>query len=147
MKSEVLKTISKTILEHAGHEGEPDAMFLEIDTSVSETLNRFVPYLNVYSYRVFPESNLDEVIAYAVEKEDLGYVFDEMKGVASDTFRIDLHEIYPETIVDLDEGDKEIIDTVKETVNNNEEAFRHIKKLYFHYVSDTDFIRIIDLPV
>lgn len=151
-ESVVLKKIQETLLEIVSHEEKPEIIFMEIDTSVSDVevessgLMNIVPCLNIYGNAILNQHNLDDTILTAIENDEFGYIADILDNIIWNDFEIKLVSLYPDWPDQLKAGDDKIITAVKNTINNNKEKFEHIKKLYFYYVDNLDFIKIIDKP-
>lgn len=147
IESEVIKKIDETLLEIVSHEEKPEIIFMVIDTSVSDAEDEdMVPYLNIYGNAILSEENFDNAIEIAIGDEDFGYIEDILDPITASDFEIEIVSLYPAWPDQINDGDEKIITAVKNTINNNKEKFEHIKKLYFHYVDDLDFIKIIDKP-
>lgn len=151
-ESVVLKKIEEILLEIVSHEEKPEIIFMEIDTSVSDVedessgLMNIVPYLNIYGNAILNQHNLDDTILTAIENDEFGYITDILDNIIWNDFEINLVELYPNWPKQRKTGDDKIVTTIKNAVNNNKEKFEHIKKLYFYYVDNLDFIKIIDKP-
>ncbi|WP_128755388.1 hypothetical protein [Aquimarina sediminis] len=147
MNHNVKFEISNTILKHALHAQRPDIMFIEIDTSFSDISDEGgIPYLNIYSYKVFPERKLDHALQTAIDNEGFGYITDILDEIVSDYFKIKLTSFYPNWPEQIELGDKKIIASIKDTIQGNEKKFEHVKKVIFNHIDDFDFVKIIDKP-
>lgn len=151
-ESTIIKKIEETLLEIISHEEKPEIIFMEIDTSVSDIEDEgsgsmdIIPYLNIYGNAILNQHNIDDSILTAIENDEFGYIADILDNIIWNDFEIKLVSLYPDWPDQLKAGDDKIITTLKNTINNNKEKFEHIKKLYFYYVDNLDFIKIIDKP-
>jgi len=151
-ESVVVEKIEETLLEIVSHAEKPEIIFMEIDTSVSDIEDEssgsmnIIPYLNIYGNAILNQHNLDDSILTAIKNDEFGYIADILDNIIWNDFEIKLVSLYPDWPDQLKAGDDKIITTLKNTINNNKEKFEHIKKLYFYYVDNLDFIKIIDKP-
>lgn len=151
-ESVVVEKIEETLLEIVSHAEKPEIIFMEIDTSVSDIEDEgsgsmnIIPYLNIYGNAILNQHNIDDSILTAIENDEFGYIADILDNIIWNDFEIKLVSLYPDWPDQLKAGDDKIITTLKNTINNNKEKFEHIKKLYFYYVDNLDFIKIIDKP-
>ena len=151
-ESVVVEKIEETLLEIVSHAEKPEIIFMEIDTSVSDIEDEgsgsmnIIPYLNIYGNAILNQHNIDDSILTAIKNDEFGYIADILDNIIWNDFEIKLVSLYPDWPDQLKSGDDKIITTVKNTINNNKEKFEHIKKLYFYYVDNLDFIKIIDKP-
>ncbi|NMH89019.1 hypothetical protein [Flavivirga algicola] len=141
-ESETIKKIEDTLLKIANHKDNPDIVFIEIDTGGSE--EGIIPYLNLYGNLILNQENLDNVIQKAIGKDEFGYIIDILDCVIWNDFEIEIPSLYPNWPNELEIGNLKIINAIKKTIDGNRKKFSHIRKLYFHYVDNFDFVKIID---
>ena len=144
MKEKVLSRIEEGLLSIVTHEERPDIIMIEIDAGGAE--EGIVPFLNIYGSLVLDDESLDEAIQTAHEQDEFGYIIDVLDPIVEDDFEIKLAPLYPEWPMKREEGDQAIVAVLKATVDQNKEAFKHIKKMYFSYVDNLGFVKIIDQP-
>ncbi len=143
----ILKKIEDTLLKIVSHKDNPDIIFIEIDTGGSESADEgIVPYLNLYGNSILNHENLDNTIQTAIDKDEYGYILDILDDIIWDDFEIKLLSLYPNWPNESEAGDLKIITTIKKTIDDNKESFERVRKLYFHYVGNFDFVKIIDKP-
>src|SRR5690554_1774899 len=141
----ILTQIEETLLRIVTHEDCPEIVLVALDTGGSNLPDEgIIPYLNIYGSNVLEDDNLDEAIQTAIEQDEFGYMEDVLDSIAWDDFEIRLPALYPDWPKERDKGDKKIVGTLNATYQNNKEKFKHVKKLYFHYVDQFDFVKIID---
>nr|WP_294922239.1 hypothetical protein [uncultured Flavobacterium sp.] len=143
--SELLITmqIEETLLKIVSHEDNPTIIFVYIDTSTDESMVT-VPFLNIYGSLVFDEASFDDALIQALENGDSGYIEDVLEEIDSSSFEINLSVFYPNWPEEIETGDQKIINSINSVINKNKEKFNLVEKLYFHYVDNLDFVKIID---
>lgn len=141
----ITKQIEETLLRIVSHEDHPEIIFIYIDTSTDENIE-IVPFLNIYGSLIFDEANLDEAIKNAVDNFDSGYIEDVLQDIDSSSFEINLSAFYPNWPEEVEIGDQKILNILNLVINKNQEKFSLIKKIYFDYVDNFDFVKIIDKP-
>lgn len=142
-ESLITKQIQETLLKVVSHTDIPAIVFIYIDTSADEN-TKIVPFLNIYSSLIFDDSNLDEAIKSAVDNCDSTYIEDVLQDIDSSSFEINLSAFYPDWPEELEIGDQKILNILNLIINKNQEKFNFIEKLYFDYVDNFDFVKIID---
>lgn len=144
-KSSLINTTKDWLLEIACHKENPDVIFIEIDTSVSDIIDEgIVPFLNIYGFTLIAGENFDEAINKTIKEDEYGYIADILNNVVSCDYEIKLRSLYPHWPDNTAPGDLELIDNLRKIINDDEESFKHIKKLYFHHIGDYNFTKIID---
>lgn len=143
-ESTVLKQIDDILLKAVRHKDKPNVIFAMIDASVSDKEEEgIVNYLNIYGCTITNGYNFDTAYKKAIKYDDLGYVTEILKYVVRSDFEIKIASLFSNSNESVDD---KIIETINKTLNTNKEAFNQIKKLYFHWVFDSDFVKIIDKP-
>ncbi|PXY41328.1 hypothetical protein DMB65_07960 [Flavobacterium cheongpyeongense] len=139
----ITKQIQETLLKIVSHEDNPVIVFIYIDTSTDEN-REIVPFLNIYASLIFDGANFDEAIKNAVDNCNSGYIEDVLQDIDSSSFEINLSVFYPDWPDEVEIGDQKILNILNLFVNKNQDKFNLIEKLYFDYVDNFDFVKIID---
>lgn len=144
-----IELIKSKLVEIASHENRPEIIFVEIDSSVSDIKEEgMVPFLNIYGYNLFENSNFDEAINTAEENDDFGYITDILRHVARSDFEIKIVALFADfTDPNQQDGEDTIIKIIQDMVDSSSAVFANVKRLYFHYVDDYEFVKIINLPL
>ncbi|MCU0431791.1 MAG: hypothetical protein MUF42_17670 [Cytophagaceae bacterium] len=147
-EQQALKKIQETLLHLATDYQASECIFMEIDTSVSNTNKKeIVPYLNLYAHSK-PNTNmrLDEFINTAIDQQDLGYMFDHIDLIFSSSFEMNLESVYPHWPEATEAGDEKIINALQESLAQHKEKFQAVKKIYFYYLGSFEFVKLKDEP-
>ncbi|WP_163407013.1 hypothetical protein [Flavobacterium ajazii] len=142
----IVKQIEKTLLEIVSHEDNPTIIFVYIDTSIDEKMET-VPFLNIYGSLIFDNGNFEEALKKAVYNCDSGYIEDVLEEIDSSSFEINLSAFYPNWPEKLEFGDHKVINIINSVIDKNQEKFNLVEKLYFAYVDNFHFVKIIDKPI
>jgi hypothetical protein len=142
----ITKQIEDTLLKIVSHKDKPKIIFIYIDTSADENMET-VPFFNIYGSSVFNEANLDEALKMAIDNCDGGYIEDVLEEIDSCNFEINLSTFYPNWPDALETGDQKVIKIINSVLNKNKEKFNLVEKLYFDYVDNFYFVKIIDKPI
>lgn len=140
----ITKQIEETLLKIVSHKNNPAIIFIDIDTSIEN--GEIVPFLNIYGSLVFDEVSCDDALIQAVDNSDSSYIEGVLEEIDSSSFEINLSVFYPDWPEELETGDKKVISIINSLLNKNKEKFNLVEKLYFHYVDNLDFVKIIDKP-
>lgn len=141
-ETSLLEKIKTTLLHIVEHKEKPEIIFVEIDTGGSD--EGIVPFLNIHGSHILPDNDFQEAIKTAVEHDNYGYIVDVLDVVEWDEFELKLVPLYPNWPNERTNGDQKIVNTIKDTIQENPKSFTHVKVLYFHYVDNFDFVKIID---
>lgn len=139
----ITKQIEEIVLKIVSHQDNPAIIFVYVDTSIDENME-MIPFFNISGSLVFNEANLDEALKKAVDNCDRGYIDDVLEEVDSSNFEINLSTFYPNWPDELQIGDQKVINILNSIFSKNRGKFNLVEKLYFDYVDNFDFVKIID---
>jgi len=123
-----------------------EVIFAYIDTTVGSAVPwTMIPFLNIYGGSVYEEDNIDNRMKRVEDEDSIECLYDIIDFTEECDFEINLSQFFPEWPDNTENGEEEILETIRAAIENKT-AFAKVRKLFFFHVdcSANEIVKVID---